>query len=130
MWVDHSGPHRIPTVNNSGYTLTTGHQTKLRADNGPLGVDPPREDSQSSDCHPDGEGSARYSAANGGRAGETAGFDVARGRFTEEALVFAGELTRALLAHFESGPCGVQSLDEHPLPRAHQSKLFLIPQWA
>ena len=57
-------------------------------------------------------------------------FEVARGRFTEEALVFAGELTRALLAHFESGPSGVQSLDEHPLPRAHQSKLFLILQWA
>lgn len=67
---------------------------------------------------------------NGRRARKSAGFDVAHGRFAEEAFVFAGELAGALMSNFESRSCGIQSLDEHSFSRAHQSKLFLILQWA
>jgi hypothetical protein len=51
-------------------------------------------------------------------------------RLTEEAFVFAGELTRALISDVESGPCGIDILDEHFLSRTHQSKLFVILQGA
>jgi len=50
--------------------------------------------------NPDGDGSALCSAVSGRRAGEASGSDVAHGRFTEEAFVFAGELARALISDF------------------------------
>ena len=50
------------------------------------------------------------------------------GWFTEEALLFARELARALVADFESSSCRIQSFDEHSLSGTHQAKLFLILQ--
>jgi len=34
------------------------------------------------------------------------------------------------MPNVESSPCGINSLDEHFLPCAYQSKLFVILQWA
>lgn len=45
-----------------------------------------------------------YLGLSGRRAGELLLFDIPPRRFTEEALVFAGELIDTLISNFESGP--------------------------
>ncbi len=80
--------------------------------------------------NPDSERSAQCSVASGWGPGVSAPFDISHRRMTEEAFVFAGKLTTALISDFECSPCGIDSLDEHFPARAHQTKLFLILQWA
>lgn len=68
--------------------------------------------------------------ANSSRAVEPSRFDIALRRLTEEALIFAGELTGALISDFESGPGSIESLDEHSFSRGVQAKVFLVLQRA
>src|SRR5215470_6231943 len=56
--------------------------------------------------------------------------DVAHRWLTEEAFVFAVELTRAFISNFKGCTRSIEPLDQHPFSRCDQAKLFLILKWA
>ena len=61
-----------------------------------------------------------------GSTGGAEGPDVADGRLTEKAAVFAIELAGAFVADFEGGAGGVEAVHEHALARCLQPELLLI----
>src|SRR6266403_1470986 len=62
--------------------------------------------------------------------GDPTHFDIPHRRLTEEALVLPVELARALIAHFERRPGGIDPFNEHSFSCGNQSKLFLVLKWA
>jgi len=60
------------------------------------------------------------------RLRKPARFDVAHRWLTKEAFIFAIELARALISHFECRAGGIKSFDEHLFSGRNQSELFLI----
>ena len=59
----------------------------------------------------------RLLVADNCRVGEPTHFDIPHRRLTEEALVLAVELTRALIADFERRARGIEPFSEHSFSR-------------